>query len=390
MSNDDLKSELSKNITFNMSLGSKELFHSNLLAYIIGLAELTPYSEYIKNNLISQLLRGNKKGVSVADIESTYVWRESKNFDLLVVHRLKSSGDYVATIVELKIKALPSKNQVDKYSEKLNQGIEFFHEQSNEYFSYKKSSKKFKDNKICNEISSINCVLVSPDGDSIADWGGLSLADLIDDSFDRNTYPLNGVNDLMIESYASHLSGLVGILAEAKENVDDFLKNKITIGDLDKYIKSFSQIKLHDLVGKFIYYKISAEMVCELSDASEIDGIEAEPFMSRSTAGLSLKIKMHDDVLLGLQIQNGQFRRLIESKATNAELKKLAISISDSWWPEKSGYHPSIKDKFCKFNENKFLYKYIGCEGFYYQEIIKEARSAFSNAPACFRELKSR
>jgi hypothetical protein len=95
-------SELAANPVFAMSLGSKELFHSNFLAWIL---------EWRRQNFLPRLLQ--EVGVKAATAESGQVWREWQSFDLAVQI---GPGDLL--VIENKFKSLPRSDQLSEYAEK--------------------------------------------------------------------------------------------------------------------------------------------------------------------------------------------------------------------------------------------------------------------------------
>lgn len=115
---------LSKMAIFKMSLGSKELFHSNFLEFLWD----TNYKAFIE--LINQLLG---EEILLPDKEGGYytLSREKENFDICIFHeerkKKKNGEDYKnATIVydviiENKVKSIPGITQLNKYEEKVKE-----------------------------------------------------------------------------------------------------------------------------------------------------------------------------------------------------------------------------------------------------------------------------
>lgn len=91
--------ELSNNAMFNVSLTSRELFHTNFWAWL-----LRKYPQ-----IFTKVFYPKYNGV-----DNVEVLREKYNFDLL----LKIDDEYI--IVENKFKSMPYKEQLEKYFEKLN------------------------------------------------------------------------------------------------------------------------------------------------------------------------------------------------------------------------------------------------------------------------------
>ncbi len=92
--------KLRKSPVFSMSLGSKELFHSNFWAYLMKQEEC--------KGLISFFFK-EIDVYSEAEIE-----REDKNRDLVIYSKGK---EYV---IENKIKSYPNRSQLERYSKKTN------------------------------------------------------------------------------------------------------------------------------------------------------------------------------------------------------------------------------------------------------------------------------
>lgn len=101
---DDIKKELNNSPMYNLSLTSKELFHSNLLAWL-GNTQATRafFAEIIKE----------LTGICLNPKDNWKVEREDKNFDLCV----KKGKNYLL-IIENKVKSIPKKKQLDEYVEK--------------------------------------------------------------------------------------------------------------------------------------------------------------------------------------------------------------------------------------------------------------------------------
>lgn len=94
------KERLIANPLFALSLGSRELFHTNFLAWL-----LESYPEMIASLTSSSLAR---------EFE---VHREKYNFDLLIV--FKDGGSPSSLVVEVKVKDTPRIEQLERYDEKI-------------------------------------------------------------------------------------------------------------------------------------------------------------------------------------------------------------------------------------------------------------------------------
>ena len=90
---------------YNLSLSSKELFHSNFLAWLGSNEETRPFFVAVINNLA---------GIELDCSGEWVVARENKNFDLCI----KKDNEYIL-VIENKVKSIPVKSQLDEYVDKI-------------------------------------------------------------------------------------------------------------------------------------------------------------------------------------------------------------------------------------------------------------------------------
>lgn len=133
---------LANSPTFAMSLGAKELFHTNFLAFLLESQD--PLVEPIQQKL-KKLFFGHDK------VGRVITWREKESLDLVIMPapKLSSAGDAeldysgegkeceppvktctdygntIAVVIEAKFKSIPTQPQLDEYDEKLINGIDF-------------------------------------------------------------------------------------------------------------------------------------------------------------------------------------------------------------------------------------------------------------------------
>lgn len=115
----EILGNLKANPIFRMSLGSKELFHSNFLEFLWNLDN----SKFIE--VINAILPNRKE--IVLKPESVFD-REKENFDICIHHcefKIKKNGgqgkqtkDVYDLIIENKVKSIPRKDQLEEYEEK--------------------------------------------------------------------------------------------------------------------------------------------------------------------------------------------------------------------------------------------------------------------------------
>lgn len=97
--------ELKKSPLFNLSLSSKELFHSNFIAWICENYQLE-FGEILANNFTDKFNFVDKKIISVQ--------RETRNYDLTI------EFNTTKIIVENKVKSVPERQQLIDYKIKSN------------------------------------------------------------------------------------------------------------------------------------------------------------------------------------------------------------------------------------------------------------------------------
>ena len=131
---------LENNPVFAMLLGSKELFHSNFLAFI--------FMHNSAGNLRKWLYE--KATVKKPDktIEFDEYFREKSNFDLLF--KIKDEETFI--LIENKFKSLPDSEQLKKYSEKLKKKVDI-----GTSLDEKQTRKRYA------SIENTHCVILSPE-----------------------------------------------------------------------------------------------------------------------------------------------------------------------------------------------------------------------------------
>lgn len=105
--------ELHQNPMFRISLGSKELFHSNFLAF---LWDCDKHAKKAFLNMINELLPKGKK-INVSELlgkEGLTIYREKENLDLCICHT-ENNKECIDIVIENKVKSIPYIEQLDEY-----------------------------------------------------------------------------------------------------------------------------------------------------------------------------------------------------------------------------------------------------------------------------------
>lgn len=103
---------------FKLSLGSKELFHSNFLEFIWEMEDKkgNRISKEIFVNIIRELLN-DPKFLANCNLDDYELSREKNNFDICL--HSKDNDNDIVLVLENKVKSIPSKAQLDAYVTKL-------------------------------------------------------------------------------------------------------------------------------------------------------------------------------------------------------------------------------------------------------------------------------
>jgi hypothetical protein len=299
-----------KSLICTLSLSSKELFHSNLIGWLL------------ENNLdfAKRFLRLDK----LTCVES--VEREKSNFDLLV----NADGNYY--IIENKVKSLPCSEQMTGYVEKSNQqGLEatFI------LLSLSEPDNRFRSLHPNVRIVSYENMLT------------------IFDNLKANSF----INEML-----SEYRTLLEILIKIKRTATIFPRASLLFDrDQEKLLK---QIRLFDVAQKVRYSNFSNLVYKRLDDANR-KGFECfiepkEVSFSRGLAFMSLKSRFkykEDDIFLGIQIQGDHYRLYVES-CSKKDVQALAEDLKkhDLWVNPEHAANNNI----LKYGEYfKYCYSFI-------------------------------
>jgi len=115
--------ELEKLAIFKLSLGSKELFHSNFLEFLWDI----DHNMFIR--IVNHLLPDQKWLPTEIDYKDYQLSREKENFDICIFHQQsvkKQKIDVYDLIIENKVKSIPYKEQLRDYKDKVrnNHGMD--------------------------------------------------------------------------------------------------------------------------------------------------------------------------------------------------------------------------------------------------------------------------
>lgn len=293
---DDLKS----NFLFQISLASKELFHSNLLAWII-----TQQDEKDKYLVFRCFLNSLEVEINDSDtISELKVEREKNNLDLLINYKLNNIDNCYTIAIENKIKSVPTSEQLNNYD-------------------------KLKELQ-ANNTKKLLLTLLDPKIET--KWTKITYKNHII-PFLKN---LNNFTDLnpdlkfVTEKYIHFLENLDLIANSYLNNLEsrnyDFYTDKC---------KDIKELRIHDLILKYAHNKISEiikEQIKPLNDkfnktvADSFDSLENNQIyisssFTNSTGISDIKICIAENFIIGIQLQGESLRYNTEVK-NNPKIKQ--------------------------------------------------------------------
>ena len=212
---------------FKLSLGSKELFHSNFLEYIWNIN----YNMFIDivNDLLSVKL----------PMQGKYILsREKKNFDLCLYHLDGQKKEVYDLIIENKVKSIPYKEQLEEYYQKVNN--------NSTRFLLLTLVSNFPDKKIIQNRPDLYGSW------EIADYKSLKSA-IINQ---KNIW-----NSLPHKIYINDYCDFVGLMHDLQNDILNNICNEQLFKDVDTYKKN----RLHDLYIKLrcadFLMKVKSELI---------------------------------------------------------------------------------------------------------------------------------
>jgi hypothetical protein len=261
--------ELKQSPIFAMSLGAKELFHTNFLAYILE----TDNNDFKKSQKsLIKLLTGKDKGV-------VSVSREESHLDLIIRH------DDISVYIEAKLKSLPLKNQLDSYNQTISQLT-------------KKQS-----------VKNLRKLIISPIDPDLQDgeWEWLG--------WDKIENCIQVDESLILKIYKNDLR-LINKICTAVFNGLNLEVHPWSF--ISKISIEFIPMRIHDVVGKLMTDKVRRFFEEKLKESHpEIFGkIDILTEYTKQQPMITIKTKdkiIGTDYKIGIQIQGRDERYFIES-----------------------------------------------------------------------------
>lgn len=321
--NEEIKEKLLSSPLFNLSLSSKELFHSNFLSWI---------GEQYPNLFVAifEELGCNVKWQSKA----WRVKRELLNLDLCV--QLCNDEKHIPFVLENKVKSIPCKDQLDEYVDKIKPTPE--------------------DNLIL-----LSLATEFPDKQAIekeGKWKVCSYEQLSEAiSKHKNIYVKESYHLALIEDYCLFVQSLHTLAQGWKVNEEDtFLLAKVN----NKYC---NDLRIGDLQDKIWYSQLCVKLNQHLKDLLKVEtisGLNIEQIKSEEegpnkvytnwgfTHGqglLEAKVKINNKYVLLVQLQGDRYCRGIEW------IREGSASHEKYWEDTKNGTLVQLPQSFFQFDD---------------------------------------
>lgn len=390
-------SELKKSPTFAMSLGAKELFHTNFLAFL-----------FESNHEELRQVQNNLKMLFFGEVfeDRVFVFREKVHMDLILLRvfsgKLSDHTKTIAVAVEAKLKSIPTQNQLDKYSDKFTKGILIDLPDSDDlFFAGIKNVKKIKltigkegnaeiELKVEQEESSRLKTLK----DKISGVGKTFIltpktGDLFKGTWEQVTWDkvaeaMHQSTDItlvhqVVRQYGKDLASLMCQLDLVDKLNQAFINGELTLGELKNLLldEKFRNLRIHDLISKYSFWRLSSEIGRKLINPEKYN-LEVEANFFRSDPIINFFIKIKDEKAdsigrIGVQIQENQYRHFIQYlQKDNQGMKWIE---SHKQWFDGLGDKKDNKGRF-RFGEN-FEYTRKFCASWKFDYLMRELSESF-------------
>lgn len=408
--------DLRKSPTFAMSLGAKELFHTNFLSFLLE-TDLEPLKQ-ISKRLKQELFGDDFDG-------AVWAFRESKNMDLIVVPKdPELQPQYSIVVIEAKMKSIPTKKQLEGYDEKII-GVMQDHKINRKHhfnigevdpnnsvkiqngnklaFDYVRliggdtvQYRVFDENRsdgqnhkyvsgFPREVRRIILAASSPystkepmtSSKKWEYWSWAKICTLLKSADDSD--PLVQ----LVGKYADDLSHLVSLLRSTEILVENFCAEgtNINFKAFDKsLLDPFKSARIHDLISKYAYWCLSQKLQGQLANQS--GGFSFDVYFSRGTPILEVTKPLESldhKREIGVQIQGGQYRHFILSRKPDERLAEFVGGYL-RWFNIVDDGIQNAGD-LNKFDDKKFLYSKKKMEQLTFTELCNELRNSLQKCP---------
>jgi hypothetical protein len=395
----DARAALALSPTFAMSLGGKELFHTNFLAFLLETNDVE----------LDALRRALREALSFPvfdnELSTCIVWREKGNLDFIAIPLMSGTEQEAeavpvknrALMVEAKMKSIPTKEQLEKY---LQKDIKI---------SYPEDTQEFKITLHMRDRTqpqdSLVLRLLTPTGETVhrlwigIQWGTVATA------IQNNVQAAPASLQAILTDYAQSLQHMVSLVNTVYERVDEAwsergrMKYKCLYDELTHV--EFRKIRLHDLTGKAGFDALLRHITTYLPQHNEnaTDTFIRYVHFSRSQPGLTIEIPVDPNYRLGVQIQGSSYRHFLSCVKDDKTLETLATGtrLWSEWFNTAVGgcnlkgcnddllvqYDSFKKERRTNlrvFNPNRFLYSAFSLNDWTLEQLAQAVRASMAKA----------
>lgn len=325
--------QLRKSPMFQLSLSSKELFHSNFLYWI------SQFSREMFKKVIKELFISAGNTPVFEWPENFDVKREYNNFDLCVID---GTNNKILLVIENKVKSIPSYSQLNEYNNKSNGADHLLLSLSTEFP---------RRDEMRNELKW-----------TIANYEMLSaiLKKVIKD----DEYVLDSYQTGIIRDYAGFIKNLHDIQDRWEVGLNNSFNDRFYDAELETLrINDLKQKHRFSIICSSLYEKLNKELDSEIVWGSSRDDIfngshkpqHRKVFigwgMTRAQGLLEIKMLVEENVILLVQIQGDQYRHCVELNNGSSAEENWSVYSQDpltAWFINNSEYNKV----FCPFKNS--------------------------------------
>jgi hypothetical protein len=329
---ENLIENLKNNFLFQTSLGSKELFHSNLIAWL--LEQENENGEFEALKIFLEKINVKVPQNPLKKENEIQISREENNIDLIIKWKENEKWNYV--FIENKMKSIPNENQLIDYDSKIKK-----YRKNELYVTHKFLLTPF-DNPTGKDIEWVNITY----SNHILDF----LSSVINFSFKNSDI------QQIVKKYIELLEKQSQLLLYFNLNKNDEFKSRRYDFYTSLEMKEIRALRLHDLILKLAHQKIGDLIKNKLEQDSsnkfEVFENYSNPNFkqgnifitngfTRSTGFTEIKICLAKNQIIGLQLQGNTLRYLTEvfSGKKKEQNKRFAFNLIEHeiWFYDCNG-----------------------------------------------------
>jgi hypothetical protein len=423
---------LKNNFLFQASLGSKELFHSNMLAWILGQKNYKEEFEVLKL-FVKNVSGENLPKLTDGEYPDFRIEREQQNIDLIIKWR---DGDFWKLIfIENKMKSIPNIEQLKQYNAK----IEKFLKSKTNLEIAKNTSKSLTRQLVGKYILTPLKSEIQDNAKEIG-WENITYSEEIINFLEEiKDFEFANAKEtnikMVIEKYISLLADQNEIIRSlnldslknfknkhydfyskyAVENEDESEGQNYERTEDDKhYMTDVRSLRLHDLVLKKVHSNLSNLLNEEFQNHSHLkETYNFHDNFTNSTGLTAVSTTLYipdandksKNIDIGIQLQGNQFRHYISS---GSKSKELNIELAKRLFNDRIWFHNLSTEKpflgkgrsgivvqdsegnprtFCEYSNGGFLYFY---EDVYQDNKIPSIEEIIKKFIATFEHYESK